>query len=174
MKLYFVRHGETNTNANLASSLSIDEPLNSLGIQQAKELAEELKDVKFDAFISSPLKRALQTAELINKYNHGTLKVDKMWRERDAKAYADISLWNDIFDFDKNVQIDGQEPLREFFERVYAAIEDLKREYKDKTVLLVSHGGVQHALYAYANKLPWTGNMRIKPMKNCECRIFDL
>jgi alpha-ribazole phosphatase len=174
MKLYFVRHGQTDTNANNASDTSTDEPLNQLGIQQAKQLAEKLKDIKFDTIISSPLKRAFQTAELLNECHHLPITVDGAWRERDAEAYVDISLWNDVFDFDKNIQLKNGEPLKDFFERVYTAINNLKQEHENKTVLLVSHGGVQHALYAYINELPWSGNMRISPMKNCEYRIYDL
>lgn len=44
MKLYFARHGQTDANANMISGQSIselNEPLNQLGIEQAKELAED-------------------------------------------------------------------------------------------------------------------------------------
>ena len=174
MKLYFVRHGQTDTNSNGANNLSTDEPLNQLGVQQAEQLAKELKDVKFDVIISSPLKRAYLTAELLNEYHNLPIKVDKVWRERDADAHVDIKLWNDVFDFDKNLQLENSETLGDFFKRVYAAIDNLKQEYDNKTILLVSHGGVQHALYAYANELPWSGNMRISPMRNCEYRVYEL
>lgn len=177
MKLYFVRHGQTDANAAMVDGGSIaelDAPLNQLGTQQAKELARELKDVQFDAVISSPLKRAHQTAELINEHRRAPINVDSAWRERDAKTYIDIKSWNDLFDFDKNIQLEDSESLQEFFERVYAALDGLKRKYDGKTILVVSHGGVQHVLYAYANKLPWSGNMRISPMKNCEYRVYEL
>ena len=177
MKLYFARHGQTDANANMAGGGAIaelDAPLNQLGIQQAKELAESLKDIKFDAIISSPLKRAHQTAELINAHHNAPIKIVQAWREREAGAYIDINSWNDLFDFGKNLPVQNGENLKDFFERVYEAITCLKDEYNGKTILVVSHGGVQHALYAYANKLPLSGNMRISPMKNCEYRIYEL
>ena len=177
MKLYFARHGQTDANANgvaLTSSEFLDGSLNQLGTQQAKELAIELKTINFDIIISSPLKRAYETAEAVNEYHNLPIKVDDSWRERDAEVYADISMWNDIFDFDKNIEVKNGESLKVFFERVYAAIDKLRQDYNSQTVLIVSHGGVQHALYAYSNNLPWSGNMRIKPMKNCEYRIYDL
>jgi broad specificity phosphatase PhoE len=177
MKLYFVRHGQTDANIgreNADPSAWLDGPLTELGIEQAKQTALELKDIKFDAIISSPLKRALQTAEYVNKYHKLPLKIDRAWRERDAEVYADINMWNDVFDFDKNIELKNGESLTEFFERVYEALDNLKQEYPSKTVLIASHGGVQHALYAYANQLPWTGNIRISPMKNCEWRVYDL
>ena len=156
------------------SIAELDEPLNQLGIQQAKELAKELEAITFDAIISSSLKRAYQTAELVNEYHHLPLETDDVWRERKAESYIDINSWNDLFDFDKNIQLENGESLTEFFERIYAALDTLKQEYDNQTILVVSHGGVQHALYAYANKLPWAGNMRISPMKNCEYRIYNL
>ncbi|HMI09621.1 MAG TPA: histidine phosphatase family protein [Candidatus Saccharimonadales bacterium] len=174
MKLYFVRHGETDENVNMAGSPADDVSLNQLGIQQAKNLAVELKDVKFDTIISSPLNRTQQTAELVNEYHQLPIQLDTAWRERDLESYLALDVWNDAFDFDKNVQLGNSEPLAEFFGRVYAALDSLKQDHEDKTVLVVSHGGVQSCLYAYANKLPLEGNMRMNPMKNCEYRIYDL
>lgn len=174
MKLYFARHGQTDENVNMAGSPADDAPLNQLGIQQAKNLAVELKDVKFDTIISSPLNRARQTAELVNENHQLPIQLDTAWRERDLETYLTLDLWNDAFDFDKNVQLENSESLADFFERIYAALDSLKQDYGDRTVLVVSHGGVQSCLYAYANKLPLSGNMRASPMKNCEYRIYDL
>jgi probable phosphoglycerate mutase len=176
MKLYFVRHGQTNANTNMTNGQYIselDESLNDTGVSQANELAERLKDVAFDAIISSPLKRAYQTAEIINKYHHLPIQTDSAWNERKAGEYIDLNTWNDLFDFDKNIQIKNGESLKDFFSRVYKAIDDLSNRYSNKTILVVSHGGIQHALYAYANKLPHKGNMRISPMANCECRVYE-
>lgn len=175
MKLYFARHGQTDGNAsNGRASTVYDEPLNQKGIEQAEELAEELKAIKFDLIISSPLKRARQTAEIINKYHHLPIKADDAWLERKANGYIDATVWQDLFDFDKNIQIENCEALDDFFARIYKAIDDLKSEYANKSVLVVSHGGPQHAVYAYANKLPLSGDMRISPMSNAEYRLYDV
>jgi broad specificity phosphatase PhoE len=174
MKLYFARHGQTDENVNMAGNPADDVSLNQLGVQQAKKLAVELKDIKFDAIISSPLNRARQTAELVNADHQLPVQLDTAWRERDLEAYLTLDVWNDTFDFDKNVQLGDSESLADFFKRVYTALDNLEQDYEDKTVLIVSHGGVQSCLYAYANKSPLEGNMRINPMKNCEYRIYDL
>ena len=177
MQLYFARHGETDANANMISGKPIselDEPLNAVGIQQAKELAEQLKNIKFDAIISSPLKRAYQTTELVNTYHNLPIEVIDELRERKANAYIDATTWNDLFNFDKHVTMGGVETLEDFFDRIYKIIDSLKQEYKGKTILAISHGGVQHALYAYSNDLPLVGNIRISPMKNCEYRLYEL
>lgn len=177
MKLYFARHGHTDANASSPISQingEIDEPLNYDGIQQANELAEQLKDLHFDVIITSPLKRAYQTAEIVNKYQGIPIEVDPIWREREIGEYTNLETWNELFDFDQNFSLNNSENLKDFFIRVYGAIEDIKQKYKGKTVLLVSHGGVHLALYAYVNKLPLAGNMRVNPMKNCEYRIYEI
>lgn len=174
MKLYFARHGQTDENVKMAGNPSDDVSLNQLGIQQAQNLAVELKGIRFDAIISSPLCRAQQTAELINKNHQLPIQLDAAWRERELESYLTLDVWHDAFDFDKNIQLGNSESLTKFFERVYGALDNLKNDYRDKTVLVVSHGGVQSCVYAYANKLPLKGNMRIHPMRNCEYRIFDI
>lgn len=177
MKLYFVRHGQTDANVAMNNGQLIgeyDEPLNVIGIKQAEDLAEQLKDSKFDAIISSPLLRAKQTAEIVNKYHDLPIVFDAAWRERQADTYIDPESWNDLFDFDKNIQVANSESLGDFFDRIYVALDKLKNEYANSTILVVSHGGVHHALYAYVNKLPHTGNVRISRVQNCEYRMYDL
>ncbi len=177
MKLYFVRHGQTDANVTTASGqsvLELDEPLNETGAKQATELAKELRSVVFDVIISSPLKRAYQTADAINKYHKLEIITDIAWRERQAETYIEASTWHKLFDFDKNTEIGDVESLEDFFDRIERAIETLRHNYQNKTILVVSHGGVQHVLHAYAHDLPRTGNMRISPMKNGECRVYDL
>ena len=65
MKLYIIRHGETPWNAEGRLQGQTDIPLNENGIRLAKITGEALKDVPFDLAISSPLKRARQTADLV-------------------------------------------------------------------------------------------------------------
>lgn len=177
MKLYYARHGQTNSNASVVTTQTAtvpDEPLTEIGVQQANELANQLKDVPFDAIISSPLKRAMETAEVVNKYHKLPIEVIDDLQERKAPIFIDMNTWNDLFDFDKNISIENVELLPDFFKRVYEVLEDLKKRYKDKTILVVAHGGVHHALYAYAHNLPLKGNVRISRVKNCEYRIYEL
>ncbi len=177
MKLYFARHGNTDANPRSAVSKDsgeIDEPLNQEGIQQANDLAEELKDIHFDAIITSPMKRARETTEIVNKYHNLPIDISAVWRERGIGTYTDLETWNNLFDFDQDFRLENSEDLKEFFKRIYDAIDDLKQKYEHKTILVVSHGGVQLALYAYANELALRGNIRLSPMKNCEYRIYEL
>lgn len=66
MRLYLVRHGETNTNVRRQVS-SLDGELNRSGIQQAHAIAEVLNGTPTEIILSSPLERARATAEIIAK-----------------------------------------------------------------------------------------------------------
>lgn len=177
MKLYFVRHGETDVNSGLqqANTAQFDEPLNAAGIVQAEQLAERLKNVTLDAVVSSPLRRTIQTAKIINKFHNLDIQIDDVWSELKTNNYLDAASWHDAFDFDNNEIVEGIEPIRDFFERIYMALDNLKASYgKDDSVLVVSSGGVHQAVHAYVNSLPLTGNMRLSPMKNCEYREYEI
>ena len=65
MEIYFVRHGQTVWNVEKRFQGLSDSPLTELGITQAKLLGEKLKDIKFDKFYSTSLKRANDTAKYI-------------------------------------------------------------------------------------------------------------
>ena len=65
MKIYIIRHGETDANRKGVLQGSSDWPLNDSGFLLAKLTGEALSDVRFDAVFSSPLLRARQTAETI-------------------------------------------------------------------------------------------------------------
>lgn len=63
MILYIMRHGETDSNREKRLQGRMDNPLNENGIRLAHEVGEKLKDIKFSLWITSPLKRAVQTGE---------------------------------------------------------------------------------------------------------------
>ncbi|MBP5204742.1 histidine phosphatase family protein, partial [Candidatus Saccharibacteria bacterium] len=65
MKIYVVRHGETNSNlAGIVSGRS-DEELNENGIKQAQDINLKIADMKFADVYVSPMKRTIQTAEIV-------------------------------------------------------------------------------------------------------------
>ncbi|MEI6494786.1 MAG: histidine phosphatase family protein [bacterium] len=66
MKVYFVRHGESETNAG-GLRLGAETPLTELGLKQAVDIAGRLVNLKIDKFVSSPWLRAKQTSEIVAK-----------------------------------------------------------------------------------------------------------
>lgn len=83
MKIYYVRHGQTDWNlAERMQGGGSEKKLNETGIKQAKETKQELENVKYDVLICSPMHRAIQTAEIINKDRNVPIITDERIRER--------------------------------------------------------------------------------------------
>lgn len=66
MDIYITRHGQTDWNVDHKVQGKADIDLNSVGIEQAKSTKQKLDNEKIDLIICSPLKRASQTADVIN------------------------------------------------------------------------------------------------------------
>ena len=89
MKIYVIRHGETDANKNGVLQGSSNWPLNEDGVKLAKISGENMKGIKFDACFSSPLDRAMQTAKLIleNSNNDIEIQVDNRLAEFNMGIY---------------------------------------------------------------------------------------
>ncbi len=83
MKITFVRHGETDLNRPIRKMQGITNyDLNENGIKQAQNTRDKLADGEFDLIITSPLKRAKHTAEIINEKKNIPLICDDRIIER--------------------------------------------------------------------------------------------
>ena len=69
-EIILVRHGETEWNVGEIYRGRIDINLDEVGIKQAESLGKYLSDVELDAIYSSPLRRALDTANIIARYQN--------------------------------------------------------------------------------------------------------
>ncbi|MCP6719818.1 MAG: histidine phosphatase family protein [Patescibacteria group bacterium] len=81
MKLYFVRHGETQTNKKETISAA-DDKLTSLGVKQAEILAKRFSNITVDLVLASPYLRAQKTAEIINTTLKKEIVSTKLLKER--------------------------------------------------------------------------------------------
>lgn len=157
-----VRHGQTDWNAETRLQGHTDNPLNDTGRAQAKEAGEALKGQEFDVILSSDLKRAKETADIIAAEIGGTVEVEPLLRERDLGAlegrtrdevqaeypHLDFSVGFSFHHFN-----DGGESLTDFLNRTQQIVDVLVEKYAGKKVLLVSHGGPSRSLNALANNL---------------------
>lgn len=89
MKIYVVRHGETDWNKLNIFQGTSDIPLNAKGREQAKGAAEMLSNIKFASVYCSPLSRAKETCEIImnNNRHGGEIIYDKRLIERSFGLY---------------------------------------------------------------------------------------
>ena len=82
MKIYLVRHGQSEGNVRELWYGSSDLPLTDLGREQAREAGEKLREAAFSACYASPLSRALDTAKLVMAGRPEPLRVVPDLREQ--------------------------------------------------------------------------------------------
>ena len=170
--IYVVRHGQTDWNLEHKLQGSSDIPLNKKGIEQAEEVAVKLSNEPIDLIICSPLLRAKQTAEVINRNRNIPISFDSSISERDYGEYegknsADYNL-ADFWNYYSNSKYQGVENIKDFFKRVYDFLDRQAKEQQEKNILLVAHGGISIATYCYFNGIPENGEVLKLGLKNCE------
>jgi len=178
MKLIITRHGETEENKNRIIQGHLDGSLSELGIEQAKKLAQRLKEEKIDKIFSSNLARASNTAKEISRFHEDTpLELVGELRERylgileGEKVPVELRpkiLWDS--EFAKKVQAETPEEL---FERAKTFLHKILDGNKGKTVLFVAHNGINQALITYLlGKSPQ--EMRdLESLKNTSVSVFN-
>ncbi len=159
MKLIIVRHGQTDHNKNKICQGAIDISLNEYGKNQALEVREILKDKQIDLVISSSLKRAQETAKIIAP-NHDIILDDRII-ERKLGIYegkpTSSFLFHKYEDFHLNCCDDGVESIQTVYNRVKSILLELKEQYDDKTVLLITHASIFNVMHYYINGIPEDG-----------------
>lgn len=152
MNIYLIRHGRQDS-ALLNDNVSLSKE----GREQAELLGERLKKYyKLDALYSSDYIRAIETAEIINKYFGFEHKIDARFREVNLGALTGLSdnevkqKYGDFLAVRATMTVDkpypgGGETCQQVYERVYAGIMDIINSgYKE--VCIVMHGGAIRAL----------------------------
>lgn len=161
MKLYVLRHGQTDGNITGVMQGNMDTELNSNGKEQARKARETLKNANIDLVICSPMKRTAETAHLAAP-NIPCL-YDKRLLSRDHGEFEglrrdEVNL-HDYWNINKNIQYEKAESVNHMIERITSLLDDIKKYYYDKTVLLVTHSGVTRILYYYFNGFPSDGDL---------------
>ncbi|HSW39975.1 MAG TPA: histidine phosphatase family protein [Acidobacteriota bacterium] len=166
LRLFLVRHGETAENVHMRYLGKRDEPLNETGMMQADKVAGALSQLPLSCVISSPLRRAADTAVRIREAAGLDLRKDDRLAEgsfgswegltRDeviglGKRDADmLSRWEE----DPSLAPPGGESIEHIQRRVVSLAEELHREFRGSSVVLVSHVGPVKALLAAVLGIP--------------------
>ncbi len=169
VEMTLVRHGETDWNKNRKpQGGDVDTSINETGRKQAEELAEQLKGKKFDVIISSTLKRATETADILADRLH--ILQRENWPEVRERMIGDWSGKDMEQIFTENPPASPSikscflhhetppngESLSAFLFRVSNAIEKLVQEHAGKRVLLVTHGGTSRAFQFLLKRTSYT------------------
>lgn len=179
MRLLLTRHGQTDWNVAGKFQGVTDIELNQKGMKQAEETREKLRNEQLDVVISSPLKRAKKTAEIIIKGRDIPLIIDQQVKERcfgkfEGKTREEIN-FEELWNYKLNKQYEDAESTGAVFERIGNFLERIKEEYQDKTVLLVTHGGIIVPIRAILEGIP--EEMEVLEgfgIDNCEIKEYDL
>ena len=179
IKLLLIRHGESEGNAQRKFSGFQDVDLTEKGIWQAKRLARRLEGVQVDAVYCSDLKRARHTAEIIFPDRGKDIVSDPKFREINFGAwegytFEEIKLkfgYGDEFNhLMENIKAEAAIPqgesLVDLNDRVIAELNNVLKKHektdKDKTIVLVCHGGAIRVILSNAL------NIGLKNMWNIE------
>ena len=163
-RLLLVRHGETDWNAEGRIQGMLDVPLNALGMAQARIVGDALaRSIDIAAVIASDLVRTRETAKPLIDATGFDIAFDPRIRERhfgvlEGRTYAE---WRAVdaagmarYDAgDPDYGPEGGETARGFLDRCVAAITDMVTACHEKTLILVTHGGVVSSMYRHSQLL---------------------
>lgn len=140
-RLALVRHGQTDWSLHGQHTGRTDVPLNEEGCRQARRLRAQLETAHFDAVLSSPLRRAWETAVIaglggraeccpqLMEWDYGAFE-GRTTKEIASERGGKFSIWD--------TEIPGGESLREVSRRADILLEHLRQ--RGGSILLISHG----------------------------------
>jgi uncharacterized phosphatase len=140
-----VRHGETDWNAQGRLQGREDIELNEAGRQQARKIARYLSSEHWDVIVSSPLKRAYETARIVAPILLiSEIKVEGQITERD---YGEASgLWPEERRSRFPDAIPGQEDFELLRQRAMKGLEKIVKEHTGKRIVVISHGALTNSI----------------------------
>jgi broad specificity phosphatase PhoE len=154
-EIILVRHGETQWNVQEVFRGRIDIELNETGLRQAELLAEYLSRLKIDAVYSSPLKRALNTAQAIASHHKLEVKISPGLLDFDFGKWQGLShqevkrrykkLYAQWLENPHLIRMPDGESLNGVRERALGVVNEVVAKYKG-TIVLVSHRVVNKVL----------------------------
>lgn len=159
LSVYLLRHGQTAWNADGNRYCGrTDLPLTQKGVQQAKSVSDQLKKIPFEAVYSSPLNRAVHTAQIASGRNN-IITDDRLieadfgqWegKTKDQFIEENRELWDQWSNDPLNFHAGGTgETASAIIQRTDAFFDDLLKWHSSGNVLVVAHNGVNRLYLAH-------------------------
>lgn len=178
--IYIIRHGQTDRNQSGLLQGRSNARLNENGIRQAKEAGDYFRPqhIQFDRCYSSPLDRAVETAEIVTGFSENEIQKDDLLLEMDYGPYEGISLQNPpaeivtfFSDFIHNPAPKGMEPLSHVVKRGGQFVQ--KMEYHmGENVLIAAHAISMKGILEYLTPTSH-GSYWNKFIGNCGVYAFE-
>ena len=186
---YFIRHGETVCNKQrIRQGVQIDEYLDTEGILQIDKVAKYIKFLDLDILFTSYLRRAEETAALINKYLHDPVPIlhDFRLRERDFGSLTGKTPeeWDRLLPDNREMEqmqtYDyrpfGGENVDQVRQRAISAILDIAENYDHKNIGIITHNGVIRLLLYHFPDIPriYRGYTTDKDIANADIYEWEM
>jgi alpha-ribazole phosphatase/probable phosphoglycerate mutase len=178
MKIYVTRHGQTDYNKKRMMQGRSDIPLNEVGIAQATARRKTLGDIKFDAVYSSPLIRAVKTAQIIGNVSEEEIIKDERIIEANFGKYELMNYYGTgipmmlYWSFPELFKApEGVETIQEMIDRTSSFLKELEQKNYEN-VLVACHGGIIRPIRGYLENKKSGIIWRPRP-KNCEIFVYE-
>lgn len=165
MDLLLVRHGQTDWNPAQRVMGRSDIALNEKGRGQAENLKGWLKDIEIHALYSSPMRRAMETAQIILQDRNGLeIIAEPGVQEIDYGDWVGMTFkeveekynkeYNDYRFRSSKMRVPGGEAVVDVQKRAVAAIERIRKRHEGQRVLVISHADVTKAILVHYLGIP--------------------
>jgi broad specificity phosphatase PhoE len=163
-----IRHASISAHDTLGRRAEV--PLDANGETQAAGLAHRLKNIELAAVFSSPILRALQTAEKIGRERDVPVIIEAALREFevgnwDGRKFSELDAdesWKWFNRFRSGTRPPGGEMMIEVQARVVAFLERVSREYRHRNIAIVSHADVIRSAISQYLGVPLDLSFRMK------------
>jgi len=187
-KIILVRHGQDEDNAKNLLNGRRDTPLTELGVIQAYELADKLKQANMEIkhIFSSNLRRAVSTAKICSEalgIPHSIMEclVERSHGILEGHHYSEIpslaKSYKEIYGLMYVLEVEGGETYQELCERAKRVLIEIENKIEELeicgNVLVVSHGAISRAMTVVHRGLSHDDIFNEKSFLNCEFRILE-
>lgn len=179
MKIYVMRHGRTNWNEKWITQGRSQNMLSKTGKAEVIAVAKNFANTKIDIIICSPLKRTVQTANIINQHHNVKIVKDQRLIEIDqgvftGKAYSSQTPQEHEA---KRLRLDGYglEKFISVYQRVKDFTDKLSKDYPYENILIVTHESPAVYLSAILarQKIDTQNPFTMSRFANAEIRQFE-
>jgi probable phosphomutase (TIGR03848 family) len=169
-KFIVVRHARSTANAQgILAGRMPNVHLDEIGLKQAQELGENLAGIPVHRVIASPLERTHETIQPLASVNSWVVSVEDAFNECDYGDWSgrllvelsDEPLWKVIQNNPSLVTFPQGESMTDVYQRATNRLKTLADEYRDETIMIVSHGDVIKMMMAFALSMPLDSFQRL-------------
>jgi len=163
VNLFLIRHGETLSNRRRIYAGKSPEPLTERGRMQAIETATTLKDMHINAIYTSPIRRAVETAEIIGDLTGKDYTIIDDLREMELGPWEGLSEeeisrlypheWSIWLTRPAELRLNGRETLEELLCRAINGIKKIRDCCPDGNPVIITHVALIRVLYLWSRRM---------------------